>query len=124
MFKFKAMLWLLGFLLRKAARKNPDFQKQLEGKNFVFQLQTQDGKAVRSYRIAEQQIRSRGRAHRSPAFSISFKDAQTGLRILTSKDKNAFMKGIQDKDILIKGDLSLVMWFQSISKYLKPKKKK
>lgn len=124
MLKFKALLWLLGLLLKKAARKNPDFQKQLAGKDFAFQLQTADGKAVRSFVVANNQIRSKRRAHSAPAFTISFKDAATGLRIMTSKDKNAFMRGIQEKDIVIKGDLSLVMWFQSISKHLKPAKKK
>ena len=54
------------------------------------------------------------------AFTISFKDAHTGLKILTSKDRNAFMRGIQVKDVTISGDLSKVMWFQGISKYLKP----
>lgn len=124
MFKFRALLWALGLLMRKSARKNPDFRKQLEGKDFAFQLQTVDGKIVRHYKIADNKIVSKRRAHKDPAFTISFKDAETGLRIMTSKDKNAFMGGIQTKEVVISGDLSLVMWFQSISKYLKPSKKK
>lgn len=124
MFKFRALLWALGLMMRRAARKNPDFRKQLDGKDFVFQIQTVDESIVRHYKIANQQVKSRRRSHYEPAFVISFKDAPTGLRILTSKNKNAFMKGIQDKDIIITGDLSLVMWFQSISKYLKSAKKK
>lgn len=124
MIKFQLLLWALALLMKKAARKSPEFRQQLEGKNFGFQLQTEDGKVVRMFSIKDGQIRSKGKAHREPAFTISFKDADTGLRILTSKDKNAFMKGIQDKDIKISGDLSKVMWFQSITKYLKPRKKK
>jgi len=123
MIKFRVLLWALALLMKKAAKKNPDFRKQLEGKNVAFQLQTEDGSAVRQYVIADNRIRSKGRSHNDPAFTIAFKNADTGLRILTSKDKNAFMKGIQDKDIIISGDLSLVMWFQSVSKYLKPRKK-
>lgn len=123
MFKFRALLWALGLMMRRAARKNPEFRQKLEGKDFVFQLQTVDESIVRHYKIANQQVKSRRRSHYQPAFVISFKNAETGLRILTSKDKNAFMKGIQEKDIIITGDLSLVMWFQSISKYLKPTKK-
>ena len=49
-------------------------------------------------------------------------DGEVGLKVLTSKNPNAFMKAIQDKDVVISGDLSLVMWFQGISKYLKPSK--
>jgi len=35
----------------------------------------------------------------------------------------AFMTGIQDKSIQIKGNPALVIWFQGLTKYLKPKKK-
>lgn len=35
----------------------------------------------------------------------------------------AFMQGIQDKNIQIKGNPALVMWFQGLMKYLRPKKK-
>lgn len=124
MIKFKLLLWALALLMKKAARKNPDFAKQLEGKDFAFQLQTEDGKVTRHFVIADNQVRSKAKAHKDPAFTISFKDSLTGLSILTSKDKNAFMKGIQDKEIKIAGDLSKVMWFQGITKYLKPRKKK
>src|SRR5690554_2200994 len=124
MFKFRAILWALGLLLRKSARKNPDFRKQLAGKDFVYQLQTENSKIVRDSKVANDKVVSNGRAHKEPAFTISFKDAQTGLRSVTSKDKNAFMKGIQEKDIVISGDLSLLMWFQGITKHLKSSKKK
>lgn len=124
MIKFPLLLWALSLLMKKAARKNSDFRKQLEGKDFAFQLQTADGNIVRQFVVANNSIRSKRKAHSNPAFTISFKNADTGLRILTSKDKNAFMRAIQDKDIAISGDLSLVMWFQSVSKYLKPSKKK
>lgn len=124
MLKFRLMLWAISLLMKKAARNNADFRKQLEGKDFAFQLQTVDGAIVRQFVVANNGITSKRKAHASPAFTIAFKDAQTGLRILGSKDKNAFMKGIQEKNVMISGDLSLVMWFQSVSKYLKPSKKK
>jgi hypothetical protein len=33
------------------------------------------------------------------------------------------MTGIQDKSIQIKGNPALVIWFQGLTKYLKPRKK-
>jgi hypothetical protein len=122
--KFRMLLWALGLMMKKASKNNPDFQKQLAGKDFTFQLQTKDGKCVRHYVVKNERIKSKGGAVTDPAFSISFKDADTGMYIMTAKDKNAFMKGIQEKDIKIDGDLSLVMWFQGIVKYVKPKSKK
>ena len=60
-----------------------------------------------------------------PAFSLGFKDAAYGFATMTAKNKQlAFMQGIQNKDIQIQGNPALVMWFQGLTKYLKPKKKK
>jgi hypothetical protein len=122
--KFRMLLWALGLMMKKASKNNPEFIKQLVGKDFTFQIQTQDGKQVRHFTVKDERIKSKGRAAEDPAFSISFKDAETGMFIMTAKDNNAFMKGIQEKDIKIDGDLSLVMWFQSIVKHVKPKSKK
>ncbi|MFQ3170488.1 MAG: hypothetical protein ACI9DG_000503 [Oleispira sp.] len=122
--KFRMLLWALGLMMKKASKNNPEFIKQLVGKDFTFQIQTQDGKQVRHFIVKDERIKSKGGAAKDPAFSISFKDAETGMFIMTAKDKNAFMKGIQEKDIKIDGDLSLVMWFQSIVKHVKPKSKK
>lgn len=122
--KFRMLLWALGFFMKKASSNNPDFKSKLEGKDFSFQIQTQDRKICRSYTVKNNRVSSKSGAAKDPAFSIAFKDAASGLSIMTSKDKNAFMKGIQDKSIKIDGDLTLVMWFQGIVKYIKPKSKK
>lgn len=122
--KFRMLLWALGLMMKKASKKNPDFQKQLAGKDFAFQIQTQDGKIARHFIVKNDRVKSKSGVVKDPAFSISFKDSETGLYIMTAKDKNAFMKGIQEKDIKIDGDLSLVMWFQSIVKHVKPKSNK
>ena len=37
MIKFRLLLWALALLMKKAAKKNPDFRQQLEGKDFAFQ---------------------------------------------------------------------------------------
>ncbi|WP_419812013.1 helicase [Bacterioplanoides sp.] len=124
MIKFRLLLWALGLMMKKSAKNNPDFREQLQGKDLVFQLQTADGAIVRHYVVKDQQVKSKGKAHADPAFSISFKDAQTGLAVLTSKDKNAFMKGIQNKEITLSGDFKAVMWFQGLAKLMKAKKKK
>jgi hypothetical protein len=122
--KFRMLLWALGLMMKKASKNNPDFIKQLVGKDFSFQIQTQDGQIVRHFVVKDERIKSKSGSATDPAFSISFKDAETGLYIMTAKDKNAFMKGNQEKDIKIAGDLSLVMWLQSIVKHIKPKSKK
>jgi hypothetical protein len=49
--KFRFLLWMLGFLMGKASRKNPAFQQQLVDKDMVFQLQTLDGKVARHFKV-------------------------------------------------------------------------
>ncbi|QXW44941.1 helicase [Pseudomonas amygdali] len=122
--KFRFLLWMLGLLMARASRNNPAFQQQLAGKDLTFQLQTADGKIARHFVVHDQRIRSASGVVAAPAFAISFRDAAFGFATLQAKNKQlAFMKGIQDKDIQIKGNPALVIWFQCLVKYLKPKKK-
>ncbi|WP_397450625.1 SCP2 sterol-binding domain-containing protein [Pseudomonas sp. NA-150] len=122
--KFRFLLWMLGLLMAKASRNNPDFQKQLSGKELTFQLQTLDGKVARHFIVSGQRIASQSGVVAEPAFAITFKDAAFGFATMQAKNKQlAFMQGIQDKDIQIKGNPGLVIWFQGLTKYLKPRKK-
>lgn len=123
--KFRLLLWILGRLMAKAARENPAFQKQLEGKDLVFQLHSLDGKVARHYLVRDQRVSARRGSHPAPAFAIGFRDSAYGYATLTSKNPQlAFMQGIQDKSIQIQGNPALVIWFQGLVKYLKPKKAK
>ncbi|RMQ48128.1 hypothetical protein ALQ04_02674 [Pseudomonas cichorii] len=123
--KFRFLLWMLGLLMARASRTNPEFQQQLAGKDLTFQLQTADGKVARHFIVNGQRIRSAGGVVAEPAFAISFRDAAFGFATMQAKNKQlAFMKGVQDKDIQIKGNPALVMWFQGLTKYLKPRKNK
>ncbi|WP_442110901.1 helicase [Pseudomonas sp. NUPR-001] len=122
--KFRFLLWAMGLLMAKASRQNPAFQQQLTDKDLVFQLQTLDGKVARHFIVKDMRINSQSGVHPQPAFAIAFKDAAFGFATLQAKNKQlAFMQGIQDKSIQIKGNPALVIWFQGLMKYLKPKKK-
>ena len=122
--KFRFLLWMLGFLMGKASRNNPAFQQQLVDKDLVFQLQTLDGKVARHFKVKNQRITSHAGLYPEPAFAIAVKDAAYGFATLQAKNKQlAFMTGIQDKSIQIKGNPALVIWFQGLTKYLKPRKK-
>lgn len=123
--KFRFLLWMLGRLMAKASRTNPAFQEQLQGKDMVFQLHTLDGKVARHFIVKDLRISSKRGTVSEPAFALGFKDAAFGMATMTAKNKQlAFMQGIQNKDIQIQGNPALVMWFQGLTKYLMPKKKK
>ncbi|WP_460059661.1 helicase [Pseudomonas sp. S2_A05] len=123
--KFRFLLWMMGLLMGKASRTNPAFQQQLGDKDLVFQLQTLDGKVARHFVVKDQRITSKSGVVPEPAFAIAFKDAGYGFATMQAKNKQlAFMQGIQEKSIQLKGNPALVMWFQGLMKYLKPRKAK
>jgi hypothetical protein len=123
--KFRFLLWMMGLLMGKASRTNPAFQQQLGDKDLVFQLQTLDGKVARHFVVKDQRITSKSGVVAEPAFAIGFKDAGYGFATMQAKNKQlAFMQGIQDKSIQLKGNPALVMWFQGLMKYLVPRKAK
>lgn len=121
--KFRFLLWMLGMLMARASRNNPAFAQQLAGKELTFQLQTADGKVARHFAVSNQRVSSRSGLGAEPGFAIIFKDAAYGFETLQAKNKQlAFMQGIQDKNIQVLGNTGLVMWFQGLMKYLKPRK--
>jgi len=123
--KFRFLLWMLGRLMAKASRQNPDFQQQLGDKDLSFQLHTLDGKVFRHYVVRNQRVTSHAGPAADPVFAIGFKDSAYGFATMNAKNKQlAFMQGIQNKDIQIQGNPALVMWFQGLTKFLKPRKKK
>jgi hypothetical protein len=123
--KFRFLLWMLGRLMAKASRDNPAFRQQLEGRDLVFQLHTLDGKVARHFIVANQRITSKRGTASEPAFAVGFKDGAYGYATLTAQNKQlAFMQGIQNKDIQIQGNPALVIWFQGLTKYLRPRKRK
>ncbi|OLU20437.1 MULTISPECIES: helicase [unclassified Pseudomonas] len=122
--KFRFLLWMLGRLMAKASRDNPAFRQQLEGRDLVFQLHTLDGKVARHFIVENQRITSKRGLASAPAFAIGFKDGAYGYATLTAQNKQlAFMQGIQNKDIQIQGNPALVIWFQGLTKYLRPRKR-
>lgn len=122
--KFRLLLWMLGRMMAKASRENPAFQKQLEGKDLVFQLHTLDGKVARHYIVKDLKVSARRGTHPQPAFALGFKDGAYGFATMTSKNPQlAFMQGIQNKDIQIQGNPALVIWFQGLLKHVVKKKK-
>jgi len=122
--KFRFLLWMLGRLMAKASRQNPKFQEQLVGRNLVFQLHTLDGKIARHFIVKDQRVSSKNGMASAPDFALGFKDGAYGFATLNAKNKQlAFMQGIQNNDIQIQGSTALVVWFQGLTRHLKPKKK-
>ncbi|MEH6344301.1 MAG: hypothetical protein V7785_04400 [Bermanella sp.] len=127
--RFKIVLWFLGLALEKAAKNNQKFQKKLEGKNLTLEISSEDGAAYH-YIFKDKTVMSYpGRAScptflsepHQPDITIRFKNAKTGFKTFTSKNKQlAMIGGIQNKNICIKGNPLFLSWFQALAKLATP----
>lgn len=119
MLRFKFILWAFAKMLKRAANKNPDCVEYIDGKELIFQIQTQNGKG-RNYIVKGGKITSASGLRDDAKFSLIFKDPSAGISILTAKDQQAaFMNGIQTKGLVLRGNFAEIMWFQGLAGHIK-----
>ena len=122
MLKFKFLLWAFAQILQRKIRSNPDCARYVATKRLVFQIRTDSGTG-RYFVIEGGAIRSSAGLAGNPQFTFSFKDAAKGFATLSAKDSQAaFLRALGSKELTISGDFQEVMWFQGLTKYLKPPK--
>ncbi len=117
--KLKMLLWYMARRMELLARTHPEFIGRLHGRDFTIQISSEDGTA-RYFRIHHNRVVSRNHAHSTPTMTMHFADDDKGFAILTAVDKNAFMAAVQTGDVKVSGDFALLMWFMSISRFLRP----
>ncbi len=120
--KFWFILWFLGLRMAWLGRNNPKFRELLVAKDIVLQFQTRDGRIARHYIVRHDKVTPVAGRHSAPTTVLNFRDAAYAAGVLMSggKDPMAFMKGVQSKDIVIEGDMAILMWFMAVGKYLPP----
>jgi hypothetical protein len=119
MLKFKFLLWALTKLLQRAAHRNPDCARYIQGKALAFQIQTADGEG-RHFSIADGKVSSRAGLTTKPKFTMTFESPEAGYAVLSSKEgTDAFLSALRDEALVIRGDFVEVLWFQGLTAYLK-----
>lgn len=120
MIKFKFLLWLFAQLLNRQLKNNPACAWYVRDKHMQFQIRTASG-AGRHYTVHQGRISSAPGLAANPAFTLSFRDAGAGFKILSAKDSQAaFLRGLGSADLAISGDFLEVMWFQGLTAFLQP----
>lgn len=118
MLKFKFLLWMMPKLLQRAINTKPACARYVAGKTLAFQIQTRD-RIGRHFRLQDGQVKSFAGLTESAKFTLTFKDADKGFKILSAKDgKEAFLAALHDEDLVISGDFVEVLWFQGFTEYL------
>jgi hypothetical protein len=122
MLKFKFLLWMMPKLMQRAINTQPACARYVAGKSLEFQIQTQD-KVGRTFRIQDGKVKSYVGLTQAPKFTLSFRNADKGFKILSAKDgKEAFLAALHDEDLVISGDFVEVLWFQGFTDFLQAAK--
>ena len=122
MLKFKFLLWMMPKLLQRAINTKPACAHYVAGKTLEFQIETAD-KVGRYFRIQEGKVKSFAGVTTNPKFTLTFRTADKGFKILSAKDgKEAFLAALHDEALIISGDFVEVLWFQGFTEYLQPGK--
>ncbi|MFB6348238.1 hypothetical protein ACFBZI_02055 [Moraxella sp. ZJ142] len=111
-----ALLAAVGLRLQNLAksRNNETFNNLIKDRNVCIQFLAPD--VSRYFRFENSHFGQAMGVATNADLTIDFKDAMTGVRLLTKGDVAAFMTAIQDGDVTITGDYKLVLWFAGIGK--------
>lgn len=118
--KFRVFLFFLARRMEWLSRTHPEFIAKLHGQDMAIQMRTADHHVQRYFRIHKNRVASRSGEYRAPTLTMTFADADYAFLLFTQGRKEGFMEGFQQGKIKIEGDFGQLMWFMSITKYLKP----
>ncbi|WP_395145044.1 hypothetical protein ACF3NV_02295 [Moraxella atlantae] len=115
------LLFVVGVRFAQLAHSdNTRFTSLLQNRNFTIQLGSEEEGIARYFIINNGKFSQHGGEATDPTLTITFKDSMTGVKLLTKADAAAFMSGIQQGDVKMTGDYSLLMWFNQVAKYIVP----
>lgn len=115
------LLAAVGYRLSMLANSdNEDFAKLLDGRNVTIQIGSAAAGVSRYYTFEEGKFSQHSGEAVEPDLSIDFQDSVTGVKLLTGGNVAAFMTAVQEKEMSMEGDYSLLMWFNKLSKHIVP----
>jgi len=121
--KLRILLWLMAVMYKRSIRRNESMREYLVNIERTIQFATEKRNVSRYLKFRDQRMTSDSREIETADMTIRFSTPADGFRILWAmargKDKNAFMRGIQNQQISVEGDAMLLMWFQKSMKYIR-----
>ena len=119
MLKLRFLLWMLGFLMKRTWRKDEKFRQKIEKQPLNFVIKTLDNKLERCFFLQTTGIKTTKASTEAVDMTLVFGTPAKAWNTLTNKDKNAFMRAIQEGDVKVEGDFKLLFHLQSLMKHLK-----
>lgn len=121
--RFSLLLNILSMLLKRTAKKSPEFKKKLKEKNYTMVIRTADGSRARFFTFQDGEVISGKGDKQGAEISLIWKDPATGFKVMTSRNNQASMDALQNGSLKLQGDANLALFFMGVVKdMMKPKK--
>lgn len=109
----------IGLRFKQLSKTSDEFKELLEDRSFSIQIVSQEGVA-RHYEVNHGEFSQKYGYTTSPDLTMTFVDNETAVKIFTKGSPTAFMSAIQDKELTMEGDYSLLMWFGKAANFVVP----
>lgn len=115
------LLAVVGYRLSMLADSDDEaVQKLFADRKVTIELASDESDVARYFRFDDGQFSQHSGHAEKADLTINFKDSMTGVKLLTKGDLPAFMTAVQEGNLSIEGDYSLMMWFNKLAKHIVP----
>lgn len=117
--KLRLMLWLLGWMLKRALRRKPAFRQALgELGTLDWGIATEDLTTARHYRMSRRGIRTAPGLPVDLDIELRFADEASAIRVLRKPTQRAFLDGMIAGQVRLVGDSADLTKLQRLLKRL------
>ncbi|MGP8119235.1 MAG: molybdopterin-dependent oxidoreductase [Xanthobacteraceae bacterium] len=111
----RTILFALVPMLRRAAKKNPAFAREMARHSCVVQIKLMDNSIGRSYTFSKGKVTSRAGIHATPDMVTAFKDIDTALALLKpDPDMAEVVHCAKNFKVVMTGPSELQVWFTQL----------
>lgn len=116
-----ALLAVVGYRLSMLADSdNEDVKALFADRNVTIEFASTESDIARAFHFDNGQFSQQSGHAKDADLTITFKDSMTGVKLLTKGSLPAFMTAVQEGNLSIEGDYSLMMWFNKLAKHIVP----
>lgn len=115
----RVVIWLLGFLLKRAQRSKPAFQEQLHKRPLDWGIATEDLSIARYYRMSADGIETGSGLPVDLDLELRFDTPQSAMRILRKPTQKAFLDGMMNGQVRLVGDSRDLERLQALLRHIR-----
>lgn len=116
----KTILFGLPLVIRRAARKHPEFKEAMKKRNCVVQIKLRDDSIGQSYIFQNGAVKAGPSIHAKPDVSLVFRDLPTALTFLhPNADQGEILHAAKNFRVVVSGRDELCVWFMQLMNQMK-----